>query len=67
MDYKGVDSIRIIKIGESRSFRVDHPKKITTIQSTIYRLNNTEPEFKKRYTYETDYENKTITITANPI
>lgn len=60
------NSLRNIKIGESATFIVDHPKKINTIQSTMYRLNVTEPESQKRYSCITDYANRSITIIANP-
>ena len=58
--------LRMIKIGESREIIVDHPKKINTIQSTMYRLNSTEPESKKTLKCKSDYANCRIIITAYP-
>lgn len=67
-DYKvTMQDIRAIKIGTSVTFTVDHPKDINSIRNRAYNINTQEPELKKRYSCATNFRNRTITITANPV
>jgi len=59
--------LRKIKIGESRTIRVSHPKKISTIQSVMYRLNATEPESGQKLKSKSNYAKCEITITAEQL
>lgn len=64
---KGITEIlRKIKTGESVTLRVEYPKQINTIRSTMYRMNSTEPEQGKKYSCVSNFAKRKITITANP-
>jgi len=55
-----VNNLRIIKIGESKTFTVEHPKEIDTYRATAYRLNSTEPE--RKYSCVSNFSKRQITI-----
>lgn len=59
--------IRAIQRGESKTFKVAHPRDIDVAKALAYRLNSLEPEAKKRYSCKADFANRKITITAEAL
>lgn len=62
-----MQDIRNIKVGSSSTFTVDHPREIDTIRTLAYKLNSMEPELKRRFSCSSDFKNRKVTVTANPL
>jgi len=62
-----VNRLREIKKGTELIIEVGHPKEIDSIRSIAYRLNVMEPELGKRFSCKSDFRNRQITVTANPV
>lgn len=62
-----VDRLRGIEKGTDLTITVGHPKEIDSIRSIAYRLNVMEPELGKRFSCKSDFRNRQITVTANPL
>jgi hypothetical protein len=61
------EALRGIRAGTQLTLTVNHPREIDSIRVVAYRLNAMEPDSGKKLSCKSDFRNRKITITANPV
>lgn len=59
-----VADIRAMKLGQTKTFRVPHPKNLQYARTAASSVGTLEPELGLRFTVKCDYSKCEITITA---
>ena len=59
-----VESLRAFKVGETITYKLDHPRKIPSARSKVVYVQNNYPELGLKFTTHSNVKECTITITA---
>lgn len=61
-----VESLKAIKPNNDRTFKVNHPRELSTAKSLAYQTARTHPELGVKYSCKVNYDDLEITVSAMP-